>query len=532
MVTNPNPAVSILNFHYAYPAAALANQGLNRVIGDDETGGAGTGDFNYRREAWEFMLAGGGLMDHLDYSFTTTREDGIAAPKSEGGGGPAIRRQLGLLRWFLEELPLVRCAPQTSFITSGVPAGGSVQVLGAAGEAYGLYLRGGTQANLVANLPAGTYRGRWIDPRSGAVTASVAAFAHAGGARTLASPVYGEDIVLVLFGGTQPPPEVQLIEPVYQTVAAADSVITLKAEAALVNGTLEGVEFLDGDKVLGRVTVPPYNLTLNGMTKGNHVFRARALASDGRRALSPPVKCKLVGSYHAGVNLNGDALTLNGQPWMSGAEAEASGMVMSNFQNLTSSPSVPLYPVSDPLTRQLVSSQVLRLDSTNNLAMTVSYPVPNGTYDVFFCLVEGQTGFSRDVRVLLEDQSVAQGIGNLALGEWVNYGPYRTSVTDGILNLGLSRETKGSPKIANFSVYQAAAPATLAEAQLTIVMAPGMAVLSWPANVPVGNLETSITLGPTADWQPVTLIPADFTDYQEIAVPTTEPQRFFRLRKD
>lgn len=201
LITNPHPAVSIYNFHYAYPNAALANHGLNRVIGNDETGLLGTGDLAYRREAWEFMFAGGGLEDHLDYSFTAGSENGRATPKEQGGGGPAIRKQLGVLRGFLEELPLARCAPNTTLITGGVPAGGSVQVLGAAGEAYGLYLRGGTQANLSANLPAGTYRGRWIDPRSGSVTATVARFTHAGGAATLTSPTYVEDAALLLFGG-------------------------------------------------------------------------------------------------------------------------------------------------------------------------------------------------------------------------------------------------------------------------------------------------------------------------------------------
>ena len=35
------------------------------------------------------------------------------------------------------------------------------------------------------------------------------------------------------------------------------------------------------------------------------------------------------------MNFNGNAVSLNGQPWMSEAHAEASGMVMTNFQNLT-----------------------------------------------------------------------------------------------------------------------------------------------------------------------------------------------------
>lgn len=530
VVTNPQPAVSIFNFHYSLPSAALANQGLNRVIGNDETGGVGTADFPYRREAWEFMLAGGGLEDHLDYSFTTTSEGGLAAPKANGGGGPAIRRQLGVLRWFLEELPLVRCGPKTSFITGGVPAGGAVQVLGSAGEAYGIYLRGGTQANLIANLPAGTYRGRWIDPRSGAVTAPLAEFTHAGGSRTLASPVYGEDLALLMFGGSLPPPEVALTEPVYQTVAAADAALTLKAEVSVTNGTLDRVEFLNGDVVVGVASAAPYHLMLNGMTQGSHVFRARAVAGDGRRALSPPVKCTLMGSFHTGVNLNGPTVDLNGQSWLSNANALSSGLVLTNTQATTTHAALPIYPSPDPLTRILVSSQVLRLIDTNNPELALAYPVSNGTYDVFFSLVENQTAYTRDVRVTIEGVIVARGIGNMNLGEWVNYGPYRTTVSDGTLNLGFIRETKGSPKIANFSVYQADALPPVVQAWLSIGMAPGVVVLSWPSNVPSSQMETSTSLGAAAAWQPLDLAAEDFTDHFEIAMPTTDSRRFFRLR--
>ena len=89
----------------------------------------------------------------------------------------------------------------------------------------------------------------------------------------------------------------------------------------------------------------------------------------------------------------------------------------------------------------------------------------------------------RDMRVLIEGQVAAIGIGSLALGEWVNYGPYRTTVTDGVLNLGLLRETKGSPKIASFSVYQAQPAVAAADASLAVANGNGIIRLSWPAGV-------------------------------------------------
>ncbi len=210
VVSNPHPSVSIINFHYAYPNAATQNYSLNLALGDDETGFAGTGDFNYRREAWEFILSGGSLFNHLDFSYTTTRENGTAVQSAPGGGGPAIRRQLGVLRGLMETLPLVRITPQPNLIASGVPSGGAARAIGLPGVAYGIYLRGGTQANLALNLPAGTYQGAWIDTKTGAVAGSVGLFSHAGGQKTLGSPIYQEDIALRLTGEAPPPAGPQL----------------------------------------------------------------------------------------------------------------------------------------------------------------------------------------------------------------------------------------------------------------------------------------------------------------------------------
>ena len=92
--------MSIFNFHYASPPETVAmNYGLNKVIGDDETGFRGVSDDVYRMEGWEFVIAGGGLYNNLDYSFAAGHEDGtFEYPASQpGGGSRALRRQLKIL---------------------------------------------------------------------------------------------------------------------------------------------------------------------------------------------------------------------------------------------------------------------------------------------------------------------------------------------------------------------------------------------------------------------------------------------------
>ncbi|MBD0277558.1 MAG: hypothetical protein ICV81_06275, partial [Flavisolibacter sp.] len=114
-VTDPN--ISIYTFHYAHPDAVHLNYHLNKAIGFNETGFAGKGDDTYRRQAWRFMMSGGGLFGHLDYSFTVGHEDGTdTANNAPGGGSPALRKYFRVLKNYLEELNLATLQPDKTFL--------------------------------------------------------------------------------------------------------------------------------------------------------------------------------------------------------------------------------------------------------------------------------------------------------------------------------------------------------------------------------------------------------------------------------
>ncbi len=143
-VVDPHPAISIFNFHYATPPDTIAwNAHHRRLIGDNETGFRGTADLAYRTEGWDFILAGGGLYNNLDYSFTVGREDGtFPIPATQpGGGGRALRSQLAILRRFVNRFDLVKARPAPELVVGGVPVGGSAQVLAQGEDAFGVYLR-------------------------------------------------------------------------------------------------------------------------------------------------------------------------------------------------------------------------------------------------------------------------------------------------------------------------------------------------------------------------------------------------------
>jgi hypothetical protein len=162
------PGANILNFHYAKPEAALWNYGLDQPIAYDESGFIGTTDATYRKEAWRFLLAGGGSFNNLDYSFSVGKEDGSdVQAQSPGGGSPALRRQLKILAEFLGGLPLLEMRPDRNVVKRC--AGCKTQALSAKGKAYAIHVTGESPAELWLELPAGTYTAEWLDTKTGAV---------------------------------------------------------------------------------------------------------------------------------------------------------------------------------------------------------------------------------------------------------------------------------------------------------------------------------------------------------------------------
>lgn len=188
------PGVSVLNFHYAYPEAAVLNYGLGKALSYDETGFLGREDEKYARQAWNFMLSGGGVFDHLDYSFSVGHEDGKdLEANGPGGGSPELRRRLRILSQFLRDLPLVDMAPDFDTVKR---AGGVVtHMLSSRSGEYAIYLDGEGPAELTLKLPAGQYSASWIDVTSGA-RKNASSFRHAGGEKALKSPAFKSGLAL------------------------------------------------------------------------------------------------------------------------------------------------------------------------------------------------------------------------------------------------------------------------------------------------------------------------------------------------
>ena len=211
-VENPYPAISIFNFHYAAPPNTVPmNYGLNKVIGDNETGFRGTNNLPYRSEAWAFILSGGGLYNNLDYSFVVGHEDGtFVYPASQpGGGNSQFREQLRALHDFMYGFDFVHLVPGNEFAWSGTKAGEGAWGMSNAGKEYAIYvspmpLKKGEKSDLGVrtitlelSVADGTYTAEWLDPanlRKGPKQKVKVQGKHL----SITSPEYSEDIALSL----------------------------------------------------------------------------------------------------------------------------------------------------------------------------------------------------------------------------------------------------------------------------------------------------------------------------------------------
>jgi len=211
-ITDPNPAVSLFNFHYATPGVVRDNYGLNKAIGHDETGFTGPTDTPYRIQGWRFLLAGGALYNNLDFSFSVDSPEGQEPlpPQAIGGGSQELRNQLRVLKDFLERLDFINMVPDRSVIAGALPADIRAEALVRDGLEYAIYLddggvgnRGGggnspnveRQVPLTLSLPAGHYHAEWLNPTSGDVVQRENLH-HDGGEVTFDSPTFRQDVAL------------------------------------------------------------------------------------------------------------------------------------------------------------------------------------------------------------------------------------------------------------------------------------------------------------------------------------------------
>ncbi|MDN3203751.1 hypothetical protein [Algoriphagus sediminis] len=162
-----HPEVSIVNFHYNWPESAEWNYHLDKVIGFDESGFAGNEDWVYRRQAWAFMMSGGGLFNHLDYSFFVGKEDGTGINEAPGGGSPEFRKEMKILSDFLHSLNLENSIPAKNRIKASPGLLAFALEDGDGGIAVYAIEAGKRDSSVSLEIDPGKYEVHFLDPISG-----------------------------------------------------------------------------------------------------------------------------------------------------------------------------------------------------------------------------------------------------------------------------------------------------------------------------------------------------------------------------
>ena len=192
-----------------------------RLLALDETDN--TSAVQTRLECWMFLLGGGGVYDGLDvHQLAYTDED----PAGDNAVGTDFRGTVSQCAGYVENLHLVALRRDLSWLTSGIPAGATLQAMADPGQQYVAYWHHGQSGGLyqlsydpiddtpfevapVVELPAGSWRAVWTRPADRVELASEE-FTHAGGAHTLVQVTYQQDIALRIDrtgpGDTTPPP--------------------------------------------------------------------------------------------------------------------------------------------------------------------------------------------------------------------------------------------------------------------------------------------------------------------------------------
>jgi len=126
-------------------------------------------------------------------------------------------------------------------------------------------------------------------------------------------------------------------------------------------------------------------------------------------------------------------VTIEGNRWIGYSEALTAGLSFTTAINTWVS-QVPPQPAVDADGYGMLNTAVW-LPTSFGLRQTI----PNGTYQVFFWLLENHQSNFRSFDVRLEGATAAQGIGTLPYGTWSKYGPYSVTVGDGVLSIDLVR---------------------------------------------------------------------------------------------
>jgi len=148
-------------------------------------------------------------------------------------------------------------------------------------------------------------------------------------------------------------------------------------------------------------------------------------------------------TFYRGLNLNGPALTIDGQPWEAN-DAPNVDLPASALNN----PRVPLLPPTDPARAEMIHA--FRWGNPATVRLTA---VPAATYAVYVYVWEDNN--AENLTFTLNGQVVARNVSSGAAGEWQRLGPWTATVTDGRIEL---TATDGAANLSGLEIWRREEP--------------------------------------------------------------------------
>lgn len=173
------------------------------------------------------------------------------------------------------------------------------------------------------------------------------------------------------------------------------------------------------------------------------ITSSRVISRDEVDITTPPVQ----GGFVKGINFNGNAVTIDGNTWLSYSSALTSGLNINGAATYSGARTWSPTPVNTDY-QNMLNSVVYKSGGNVNLTQTIA----NGNYQIYIWSTENYTSNSRSFNLNLENNQVASNIGSMANNAWTKYGPYNVTVADGTLNIDLIRLT-GDPQIAGIAIF-------------------------------------------------------------------------------
>lgn len=131
-----------------------------------------------------------------------------------------------------------------------------------------------------------------------------------------------------------------------------------------------------------------------------------------------------------GINLGGSEVTIEGYRWDAYKTALTQGLAVPHAEAAITN--VQPTPYVKPQARQMLNSVIYRQHR-----LELEQTLPNGTYALYLWVMENYRSDWHSFDVVLAEQTIATGIGKLALGQWMRYGGYSAVVSEGVLRLAI-----------------------------------------------------------------------------------------------